>query len=97
MPSFGDREKLSWLSINLYTTRHVDAEGVRNEPFSHEEEINKLVHHEKQMKFRAPLTVGHKHPSSFFFRPGYNSLSHNPTTTSPPFPSSVYISIQYLH
>ena len=69
------RSKSSWLEIQLYTTRAADAEGVHNEPFSNEAEVNDFMHHRGQMTFRARKSLGSKHPSPFFFGTGCVPLS----------------------
>ena len=65
-----DRAKDSWLEIELYTTRASDEEGVHTEPFSHEEEVNKAMHHQGKLHYKPRLSLGQKHPSAFFFKPG---------------------------
>jgi hypothetical protein len=65
------RGKNAWLEIQLFTTRNADSQGVHTEPFSHHEELDKLMqgHDTARQKVRPMVTVGRNWSSPFFFKP----------------------------
>ena len=67
--SLACRGKDAWLEINLFTTRSTDSLGVNQEPFCHQEELDKLMQQQLTARQKARPMAILGSPSALFFRP----------------------------